>query len=293
MVSMDTYTEEDLDLMARMRVTIPPKKAGRLELVRFKVEDLDIPAELYYGSRSPSGGEYTKLQERIPGHKQDGILWMSDTPAELADHLPVARRIADPSCKRVLINGLGLGCIAKLACSFDHVESIQVVEMDQRVIKLVGRWMQAEYGDRLQIISGDAYDMKWPPTEEPWDVVWHDIWPFIAEDNLEGMHRLHRMYRSHCTWQGSWAVELCMMMQDVDRSLFKRIAKMEGKLPDENHKLWKDYLDFLEVEHHYSYFAEQGYHAASPDDHPIPIAHALNQLSNWETGIDGTTWKVK
>lgn len=281
----EDLTEEDKDLMARMRVTIPPKKAGRLELLRFTVPENDVAAAAYYGVRTPQAGEYTKLVEHIPGHEKEGILWMSDTPAELVDHLPAARRIADPSCKRVLINGLGLGCIAQLALSFDHVEHVDVVEQDLRVIKIVGRAMKAEYGDRFQVIHGDAYKMGW--LLGPWDVVWHDIWPHIDEDNLIGMHILHEMYRTRCPWQGSWALELCMMMQDVDRDLFKLVEQKEGKVPDVTHELWTTYQSYLEVEQHYAYFVEQGYHAAPRDGHPTPMDGLPDDI-----GRDGTIWRT-
>lgn len=283
----DELTTEDLDLITRMRVNYPtPRKAGRLELTRFTVEENDAAAEAYYGVRTPEPGEYTKLIEHIPGHKQDGILWMSDTTAELADHLPVARRIADPNCKRVLINGLGLGCIAKLACSFDHVEKIIVIDKDPRVIKMIGRWLQSTYGNKLQIIEADAH--VYTITDgDPWDVVWHDIWPNIDEDNLIGMHQLHEKYREYCRWQDSWALELCMMMQDVDRQLFKLVEMKQGAMPSETHELWETYQSFLEVEQHYAYFVEQGYHAAPRDGHPTPFDGLLDGV-----GRDGTRWIV-
>jgi hypothetical protein len=277
----------DEELMARMRVTIPPKKAGRLELVRFTVEENDIAAEAFYGVRTPDPGEYTKLQEHVPGHEKGGILWMSDTPAELVDHLPAARKIADPSCRLVLINGLGLGCIAKLALSFGHVDKVYVVELDQRVIKIVGRWLTARYEDRVTIIDGSAYEVVWPSDEPPFDVVWHDIWPNISDENLIGMHQLHEEYRNHCRWQGSWALELCMMMQDVHRQGFQMVEKRDGKLPDETHKLWDTYREYLEVEHHYAYFVEQGYHAAPREGHPTPLDGLEDNV-----GRDGTIWRV-
>jgi hypothetical protein len=231
----------------------------------------------------PEAGEYTKLQERIPNHPKDGVVWMSDTPAELIDHLPAARRIADPSTKRVLIMGLGLGCIAKLAASFDHVEQIYVVERDARVIKLVGRWFKDE---RVHVIEGDAYDLPVGPSEH-WDVIWHDIWPHIDEENLLGMHYLHHKYREHCTWQGMWALELCMMQQDVDRELFREVKRREGKMPGPTHELWELYVDFLEFDVHYTYFVEHGYKAESREGHPS----VLDDLPN-HVGSDGTHWGV-
>ena len=255
----------DAELMARMRVNVPAKKSGRIEIAKFTVPPGD-PGMAYYGPRAPEPGDYTKLQEYVPGHEQEGFVWMSDTTAELLDHLPAARRIADPSTRRVLINGLGLGCLATLALSFDHVEHVDVVEQDQRVIKLVGNWLNKEHGDqRLWVLPRDAYQIGWPHGTS-WDVIWHDIWPSIGSDNLRGMHQLHQKYADHCGWQGIWSLEQSMTMQDQERLLVQEVVKMDGKLPEPGHEVWDSYQEFVDLEQDYAYFVEQGYHATSPED---------------------------
>ena len=285
-------TTEDQDLLARMRMTesLHPTKAGRLELKKFTVEAGDAAVEAYYGVRMPPPGEYIKLQERIPDNPRGGVLWMSDTPAELIDHLPTARKIADPSCRTVLINGLGLGCITRLAASFDHVEEVTVIDRDPRVIKIVGRWFKMRYGHKVQIIEADAYEVdptEWP-LEPPWDVVWHDIWPTMADHNLPLMRRLHEKYEEHCTWQDSWAVAECMMMHDVDRELYVRFQRLHGEMPDEGHPLLDDYLEWQELEEDYLWFLDRGYVAASREGHPTP----LDGLPDF-IGRDGTHWGIK
>jgi len=285
---LDELSEEDQDLMARMHVTVPPKKAGRLSLQRFTIRPNDDAGHSHYGKRMAEPGEYSKLQELIPGHPHGGVVWMSDTPAELVDHLEVARLIARPTTKRVLINGLGLGCIAKLAASFDHVERIDVVELDPRVVKIVGRWFDVNYGSRVRVVQADAYKVEWAK-DMHWDVVWHDIWPHIDEDNLPEMHRLHDKYAGRSDWQGYWVVELCMMMHDVNRELFRRVEEQDGRLPQLGDELWESYQEYLELEHHYAWFVEQGYHAAPRDGHPTP----LDQLDeNWEEKRPKAIWRV-
>jgi hypothetical protein len=146
--------------------------------------------------RGTKEGTYTIL-------KRDGRLWMSDTDAEWRDHSEAVWRIRKPETKRVLINGLGIGVIIKAALACDHVEHVDVVEIDERVIKLVG----PHYDDpRLTIHHDDAYTIKWPVGTR-WDVAWHDIWADMMEDNLELMAKLHRRYGKRVGWQGSWSKE--------------------------------------------------------------------------------------
>jgi hypothetical protein len=102
---------------------------------------------------------------------------------------------------RGLVNGLGLGCV--VGAMLDSLEHVDVVELDERIIRTIGAWYVAEYPGRVTIHHGDAYKAKWLPNTY-WDVVWHDIWPTIASDNLPGMATLHRKYGRRAGWQGSW-----------------------------------------------------------------------------------------
>jgi hypothetical protein len=152
--------------------------------------------QIKYG-RGTRPGTYTQLIV-------DGQLWMSDTDAECSDHLPVLGAVRISRAKRVLINGLGLGVVLTGVLSFDHVEHIDVVEIDPRVIKLIGPHFAGD--DRVNLITADAYaQSKAWPVGTRWDVVWHDIWPDINAGNLDGMKRLHRSYGKRCGWQGSWS----------------------------------------------------------------------------------------
>jgi hypothetical protein len=131
----------------------------------------------------------------------DGELWMSDTPAEIRDMRMFCFALQWTSATHVLINGLGMGLAMKMALSFDTVEHVDVVEIDERIIRLIGKGV---YDDpRVECHEHDALTMKFP-RGMMWSVVWHDIWPTISEDNLRQMHRLHRMYGHRCAWQGSW-----------------------------------------------------------------------------------------
>jgi hypothetical protein len=141
--------------------------------------------------RPVTPGDYTRL---LHG---DEII-MSDTPAEIEDHRAFLN-VLEITGGRVLVNGLGLGMAIKAALEVG-VSHVDVVEIDPTLIALVAPC----YDDpRVTIHEGDALTFKWAENTT-WDVVWHDIWPTICDDNLPEMKRLHRMYGHRCKWQGSW-----------------------------------------------------------------------------------------
>ena len=176
------------------RVSLPPGEMGGVELRRITVAPSSLEnLRQAINGRSTRPGEYTGLYI-------DGLLWMSDTDAEWHDHWPIVRWFRYPATKRVLINGLGLGMVVQAALDSEYIEHIDVVEIDQRVIDLIG----PHYSDpRVHIHQGDAYTITWPPGTR-WDAVWHDIWRDLCTDNLALMARLHRRYGRRSDWQGSW-----------------------------------------------------------------------------------------
>ena len=131
------------------------------------------------------------------------------------------------------------------------------------MIKLVGRCMSMEYGP-LRVFHGDAYDIHDIPGDG--GMVWHDIWPDIGSDNLRGMHYLHQKYRDRCGWQGVWSLEQSMTMQDQERLLVKEVERINGGKITPTHEVWSSYSAFVELEAHYAYFVEEGYHATAPED---------------------------
>jgi hypothetical protein len=103
-----------------------------------------------------------------------------------------------------------LGMVADLMLQKKEVTHVTVVELDPDVIQLTARWLRKKHitNDRLTIIQGNALTYKHIAGTK-WNVVWHDIWPDISEENLTDMHKLHRSFGGRCDWQGSWARELC------------------------------------------------------------------------------------
>jgi hypothetical protein len=154
---------------------------------------------LHAGARAVRPGVYTQLL-------RDGHLWMSDTTAERRDHKTPLFCMYNWKARRVLVNGLGLGMIVNAALAIPSVEHIDVVEIDERVVKLVGP--HYEKSGRVTVHVADAYEQakRWPRGTR-WDVGWSDIWPDLCTDNLADMARLNRSYARRCAWHGCWGQE--------------------------------------------------------------------------------------
>lgn len=187
---------------------LPEGRSGRVVVERFTVSKEDAAFDsIRSGRRCVLPGTYTRLM--VGDH-----LMMSDTPAELSDHW----KPADKARGRVLIHGLGLGCIADACLRKPEVEHVTVVDLSPDVIALVAPPLIARHGaERATVIQGDAYTYKPAPTR--FAVVWHDIWPSLCTDNLEGMARLHRRFARRADWQGSWGKELLRYRRSQERRM--------------------------------------------------------------------------
>jgi hypothetical protein len=174
------------------KVTLPDGEKGPWKVTRFQTDRMDFFSAMY-GRAVPVGEWFTRLT-----CKGRGVV-MSDTPAERREH-SYALHKATGSC---LLNGLGIGMLLKNILLKPEVTDVTVVEMEQDVIDLVAPHYQDA---RLNIVHCSAFDYN-PPKGKRYNMVWHDIWDAIDEDNLPEMGRLHRKYGRICDWQGSWAKE--------------------------------------------------------------------------------------
>lgn len=129
-------------------------------------------------------------------------LVMSDTRDEYRDHAFLGIEAKG----RVLLHGLGLGCALKLVLAKDEVEHVDVVEIEQDVIDLIGPYFTDD--PRVNLIHADAFEQakRWPRGTK-WDAVWHDVWASKSVDDLAEHARLLRSFARRAGWQGAWAHE--------------------------------------------------------------------------------------
>jgi len=198
-----------VNLYDAMTVDLPECEQDGLKIERFTIEDNSI-ANFKLGARATRPGTYTGLM-------LNGRLWMSDTDAEKRDHMAVLHAIRGWEAKRVLINGLGLGMVLKAALTFPHVEHVDVVEIDERVVNLVGPHYAKD--PRVHIHHADAYKQmtQWPVGTR-WDVGWSDIWPDLCTDNLESMAKLRRSYGRRTNWHDCWSRDTLMVLQRREKA---------------------------------------------------------------------------
>lgn len=102
-------------------------------------------------------------------HLDHGECVMEDTPKELNTHLNFVLKAKG----KVLITGLGLGCIVRGLLCKEEITKITVIERDKSVLSLVVPHMPKD--ERLNIIEADA--IKWTKNNtENFDFAWHDVW---------------------------------------------------------------------------------------------------------------------
>jgi hypothetical protein len=182
-----------------IEVNIPDGESGKWRVEEFEISKLDADFANIRASmrdnRYVSPGKYKKLTF-------NNQIVMSNTPAEILDHMEFMRRATGS----ILINGLGLGVALSEILKKSDVTSVTIVEISEDVIKLVGPTFLED--NRVIIIHADALEWK-PPKGKVYDYVWHDIWNHICTDNLEDMKKLHRRYGRRSRWQGSWCRETC------------------------------------------------------------------------------------
>lgn len=184
-----------------MRVDVPEGSSGGWKVERFTVGDSEALSQigsLIRTGRGVPAGTYTRLT-------RDGDVVMSDTPDELSDHRWVAMEMRQRG-GRVLIGGLGLGCVLRAALLSEAVTHVDVVELSKDVISLVApryEALAASQGKTLTIHEADVFEKRWPPGTR-WTVAWFDIWDDLCSDNRPEFSRLLRSYGRRADYKGCW-----------------------------------------------------------------------------------------
>ena len=175
---------------------IPEGQVGDWKIEKFTVAEEEakfnnIHATFSFSDRGRfiKAGEYTRL-------KRNGVVVMSDTPAELSDF----KYFIHQAKGKILLNGLGLGCVLQNLLEKQDVTQIIVNEISEEVIQLVGKHFKDK---RLTINHADAFIWR-PPDGLHFNYIYHDIWDDLCADNLSEMKTLHRKYGKWTDNQFSW-----------------------------------------------------------------------------------------
>jgi hypothetical protein len=141
-----------------------------------------------------------RLTDATLYHEPPGEVVMEDTPFELKTHLGFVMQARG----RVLVTGLGLGCVVRGLLKNPNVHHVTCIENSQDVLKLTSPHMPQE---RLTIIEADA--LAWTnKNNAPFDCAWHDLWTdrSVGEPHLDFWHtRLLINCRKTVKHQGAWA----------------------------------------------------------------------------------------
>lgn len=211
---LDQQEQQDGENFTKHRVYWEPASKGPWTLERAVIDKrsrsrLSHVLAMNDISRDCGHGDVTLL-------KKDGEVWMSDTDAEIREHAPILNKMwwLRNSEFTILINGLGLGMVAKAALDYGAAK-VDVVEIDKDVIDIVA----PNFNDpRITIHHADAFTVRWP-RYSTWTLAWHDIWQNISGDNIKEMDRLKTKYRHKVQWQGYWQRSGCLRMRRDNKRL--------------------------------------------------------------------------
>lgn len=129
-------------------------------------------------------------------HRDLGEVVMEDTRRELSRHLPIWLAARG----RVLVTGLGLGCVVRGLLANPEVTSIDVVEKDAGIVRVV--WPEFGSDPRCRLIQGDARTVE---IAGSWDFAWHDLHDDDDDPCLQTMHAMViKRFGSRATKQGAW-----------------------------------------------------------------------------------------
>jgi hypothetical protein len=114
---------------------------------------------------------------------------------------------------RILITGLGLGCVVRGLVASPQVEHVDVVEIDADILSVIGS--EFATNPRVTLHHGDAHRIAFSEGTH-WDFAWHDIW---TEQN-KGLHHAHMKllmkFNKQVAHQGAWQMPRA----------FKRLSSM-------------------------------------------------------------------
>jgi hypothetical protein len=196
-------TPDDYMAAARVPHSIEPQEFGLWTITRLAArEAITLESQATMCRKLVGFDDYTLLHRFTAStiHLPYGEIVMEDSKRELRKHLPIWMTARG----RVLVTGLGLGCVVRGLLANQNVDRIDVVEIDRHIIRVIG----PEFTDpRVTIHQADALKIRFSP-DTRFDFAWHDIWSDTdaGEPHLQSLHaKLLIKYRDIAGRQGAWA----------------------------------------------------------------------------------------
>jgi hypothetical protein len=139
---------------ARVPESLEPQEHGLWTILRVRAGEQTNPLLAEF-VRLQLGGfsSYTLLYRLTPGtlHRPPGDVVMEDSTQELARHMPIWL-----NARRVLITGLGLGCVVRGLLANPAVDHVDVVELDRWILECGGLKESFRRNPRVSLHRGDA-----------------------------------------------------------------------------------------------------------------------------------------
>lgn len=190
-------TPTDYIEAARVPHRLKPQSFGLWQIERVKARGHIVGNTLFLDEEVVGFPDYTILSRQTLAtlHKERGEIVMEDSALELRKHLPIWLAARG----RVLVTGLGLGCVVRGLLANPDVDQVDVVEIDRGIARVVGHEFASN--PRVRIVVGDATSVPLPGR---FDFAWHDLWS--EDDHLQRIHlNLFVRFRRQCRVQGAWA----------------------------------------------------------------------------------------
>jgi hypothetical protein len=192
---------------ARVPAWLPPQAFGAWKIERHDLRDLrGITDTARHGLLAQTGWPtWTALRRLTLAQMHLDNAWdvvMEDSVAELRRHLPIWLAARG----RVLVTGLGLGCVVRGLLASPDVRHVDVVEIDPDLLRVVGAEFAAD--PRVTLHLADAFRFARRCGRRRWDYAWHDLWRAPEDEADGGLHVLHArlllLYEGRCGRQGAW-----------------------------------------------------------------------------------------
>lgn len=191
------------EVLEAMKATaIPPGESGLWRVTTQEIPPFAVLAAKSMHNRDVEPGTQKGLHRYTDSTLYTGgEIVMEDSLHERRQHLSFALNARG----RVLVTGLGLGCVVRGLLCNPRVESIDVAEISEDVLSLVAGHMPKD--PRLKIHHVDAFEFV--KSRGPWDFAWHDIWTDTdsGEPHLQVAHmQLFLNCMRRAKRQGAWAM---------------------------------------------------------------------------------------